>query len=78
MMKRETLKDWRRPIGKLSYYPSVEHERQLIDSHLEALDEIDRLTKALDLAGQICPWDCDGCHDEEECPCENCARKRAT
>lgn len=76
MMKRETLRDWRRPIGKLSYHPSVEHERQLIDSHLEALDEIDRLTAELEKSYDICPFDCDGCHDSEECPCDNCERQR--
>lgn len=76
MMKRETLLDWRRPIGKLSYYASAEHERQLIDSHLEALDEIERLKAELDKSGDICPFDCDGCHDWEECPCDNCERRR--
>ncbi|WP_054812090.1 hypothetical protein [Nocardia arizonensis] len=43
MMRRETLADWRRPVGKLDHRPTAERERQLIDSHLEALDELDRL-----------------------------------
>ena len=42
-MKRDTLIEWRRPINKMSYYPSAERERQLIDSHLEALDSLDRV-----------------------------------
>lgn len=24
----------------------------------------------------VCPFDCDSCHDPEECPCENCERCR--
>lgn len=43
MIKRETLRGYRSVVGKMSYYPSVGRELQLIDSHLEALDEIDRL-----------------------------------
>jgi hypothetical protein len=27
-------------------------------------------------AGDVCPFDCDSCHDPEECPCENCERCR--
>lgn len=38
MMRRDTLH---------SYRNTVERERQLIDSHLEALDEIDRLKREL-------------------------------
>lgn len=47
MMKRETLEGWRRVVSKFDRYPTVERERQLIDSHLEALDEIDRLKREL-------------------------------
>lgn len=43
MIRRETLHGYRAVVGKYSYYPTVERERQLIDSHLEALNEIDRL-----------------------------------
>jgi hypothetical protein len=43
MMRRETLEGYRRVVGKMDYHPSAERERQLIDSHLEALREIDRL-----------------------------------
>lgn len=25
---------------------------------------------------EVCPFDCDHCHDPEECPCENCERCR--
>lgn len=24
----------------------------------------------------VCPFDCDRCHDPEECPCANCERSR--
>lgn len=48
MIKRETLREDRRVVNKMSYYPSREQERQLIDSHLEALDEIDRLKSELE------------------------------
>jgi hypothetical protein len=47
MMKRETLEDWRRVVSKFDRYTTVEPQRQLIDSHLEALDEIDRLNREL-------------------------------
>ncbi|QDK03912.1 hypothetical protein SEA_LEWAN_123 [Mycobacterium phage Lewan] len=47
MMKRETLKDWRRPTTKMDYHPSAERERQVIDSHLEALDTIDVLREEI-------------------------------
>lgn len=43
MMKRETLEGYRRVVNKFGHHPTVERERQLIDSHLEALAEIDRL-----------------------------------
>lgn len=40
MMKRETLQGYRRVVGKMGYHPSAERERNLIDSHLEAMDLI--------------------------------------
>ncbi|DAZ89971.1 Uncharacterised protein [Mycobacteroides abscessus subsp. abscessus] len=47
MIKRETLAGWRRVVNKMDYHPSAERERQLIDSHLEALNTIE------DLKGQV-------------------------
>lgn len=45
-----------------------------------ALDEYrDSLRAAWD-AGKLdpvyCPYDCDSCHDENVCPCENCKSRR--
>lgn len=47
MMRRDTLQGYRRVVGKFDHRPSVERERQLIDSHLEALDRIDQLLDEL-------------------------------
>lgn len=43
MMQRKTLEGYRRVVNKFDHRPTVERERQLIDSHLEALTEIARL-----------------------------------
>lgn len=61
MMKRETLRNYRRTIGKFDHHTSVEMERQLIDSHLEALDRLDELT-----AESRCDYDCDRCREDDE------------
>lgn len=42
-MRRDTLRGYRRLVSKFDYHPSAERERQLIDSHLEALDRIEQL-----------------------------------
>jgi hypothetical protein len=47
MIKPDTLRSWLRVVGKFDYYPSSERERQIIDSHLEAHEEIARLRSAL-------------------------------
>lgn len=46
-MKRETLKDKRRYLNKMSYYVTNNEHAQVIDSHLEALDRIDELEAAV-------------------------------
>lgn len=62
MMKRETLRNYRRTIGKFDRYSSVEMERQLIDSHLEALDKLEELTTVnRHLSGARCDLDCSYC-----------------
>ena len=43
MMKRDTLLGYRRVVKKFSHYPSAQQEQNLIDSHLEALDKIEKL-----------------------------------
>lgn len=65
MMKRETLRGYRSVVNKFDHHASVEQERQLIDSHLEALDELDRLRAYI---GQDlrCDFDCSRCHEPEE------------
>lgn len=51
MMKRETLKNERSIVNKMSYHPTVQTVRQLLDSHLEALDIIDQLRAQLNADG---------------------------
>lgn len=75
MMKPETLREYRRVVDKFDHRANTERERQLIDSHLEALDELGRLRAYIAQEDQICPFDCDHCHDED-CPCANCTRVR--
>jgi len=49
MMKRETLIAKKYATGKFSYYgPDANTYRQVLDSHLEALDRIEELEAALD------------------------------
>lgn len=46
MMKRETLLEWRRPIGKMDWHGlDANQTKQLIDSHLEALNELEYIHK---------------------------------
>lgn len=40
MLDRETLKEWRRRFDDLNVYPAS-LVRQLVDSHFEALDELE-------------------------------------
>jgi hypothetical protein len=65
-MRRETLEGYRRFVNKMDYHPSAERERQLIDSHLDALAEIERLRS------DSCAYDCEHCHDlrdpHPDCP----------
>ena len=49
MMKRETLRDKRRNVHKMSYYVDNNAYAQVIDSHLEALDEIEELREKLEI-----------------------------
>lgn len=44
-MKLDTLRCLRRVVGKFDHYPNQQLERQLIDSHLEALDRIAQLER---------------------------------
>lgn len=43
MMRISTLRDYRRVVNKMSHYPTKEMERQLLDSHIEALTKIELL-----------------------------------
>lgn len=43
MMRRDTLREWRRVSGKFGFTPTKEGVRTLIDSHLQALNTIDLL-----------------------------------
>ena len=43
MRKRETLIESKKYVNKFDYYLSTETFVQTVDSHIEALDEIDRL-----------------------------------
>ncbi len=49
MMKRDTLLGYRRVVNKFDHHATTERERQLIDSHLEALTEIDQLRAEVEL-----------------------------
>lgn len=44
MLTRETLKEWRQRFDDLNVYPAS-LVRQLVDSHFEALDEIEVLRR---------------------------------
>jgi hypothetical protein len=73
MMSKNTLLSYRSTVGKMSHYPSVDRERQLITSHLEALENIDRLLAEVDalkvgtsmLKQDRCDFDCDACREDE-------------
>lgn len=49
IMREETLLRYRRDARKFSYYPSREREVALIASHLDALERIAQLERALGL-----------------------------
>jgi hypothetical protein len=60
MMTRETLERLRKNIHFVPYNTSQVRERDLLDSHLEALTEIARLQS------DSCAYDCDRCHDPRD------------
>lgn len=43
MMKRDSLRSYKRAYKKMDFYPSTEMVHALLDHGLEALDEIERL-----------------------------------
>jgi hypothetical protein len=67
MMHRETVEHYRWMMS-IGYRPNFVDIMDILASHLEALAEIERLKQVW------CAFDCDRCHDPEDCDpdCPRC------
>lgn len=71
-IKPETLKNYRFTVLKMDGALSRDQILTLIDAHLEALAEIERLTaKVTTLEQDWCSYDCSRCHDDDD-PHDDC------